>query len=165
MSDWIASISAQDRRWVSPSPRCISFYPDALVIARGPSLWWQRFKAGAGAGSDSPFIDAHVVDDAQLSANLNRVNADAAQTMFETSRNATAGELAAMDPKNVLIPMNEVAGIHATGMHPHAKLIITRTDGSAVRLYCRATGPAFQARLNILRSVLGDRFSTEKITG
>jgi hypothetical protein len=50
-------------------------------------------------------------------------------------------------------------------MHSHAKLIITRNDGSAVRLYCRAEAPAFAARLNVLRSVPGDRFTTEKVRG
>lgn len=163
MGDWVASISAQHRRWLSPSPRGLNFYSDALVIAHGPSVWWRRFKAGAASGSDT--LDVHTTDEARLSANLQGVNAAASRTMFEQARTATAQELAGAHPQNVLIPMAELKGIHAVGMHPHARLIITRTDGSTVRLYCRAEGPAFDARLKVLRSVLGDRFSTEKIRG
>jgi hypothetical protein len=163
MGDWIASISAQHRRWFSPSPRSLNFYSDALVIAHGPSVWWQRFKAGAGSGSDS--LDTHATDEARLSANMQRVNEDTSRAMFERARMSIARDLADAHPKNVLIPLGDLAGIHAIGMHPHAKLVITRGDGSTLRLYCRAEGPAFKTRLDVLRSVLGDRFTTEKITG
>ena len=106
-------------------------------------MWWQRFKVGAASGTEIGLLDAHVTDEAMLAAGLAGVESAAAQIMFDQARNSTAGVLAAAHPKNVMISMTELASVHAIGMHPHAKLIIKRTDGSAIRLYCGARGPAF----------------------